>query len=184
MPRLLLAGNADSEGQPLVTRDAQERRIQQHLGRVFGEPAGAARDDDIERFLAWVAGYSGEDWGLMMADMKAMHALMPGIFDILEVWELVSGLNLKTAKCEVVPLVEGRLDEFIMGGRATDMRVRTASRCLGIVLGPDAAATQWAAVADNILPRTSEVLATSWGLAGRLVLFRTHILSLLLDKAH
>lgn len=52
-----------------------------------------------------------------------MQTLLPRILELLEVWAAVSGLHLQTAKCEIVPLVERRLDGFVralvgMGGRA------------------------------------------------------------------
>lgn len=120
--------------------------------------------------------------------LRCFHILMPIVVELLERWSRVSGLALQTAKCEIVPLVEGPLDSFVrtlvdLGGSAAEMRVRTASRCLGVVLGPDAVHTQWSTVAAKILPRTADVLATARGLAGRLMLFRTHILSLVLFKA-
>lgn len=120
--------------------------------------------------------------------LRCMRTLLPAILALLEVWVSVSGLHLQTVKCEVVPLVVGRLDVFVralveMGGRAADLKVRTSSRCLGVMLGPDVAVTQWATVAGKILPRTADVLATATGMVGRLVMFRTHIRSMVLFKA-
>lgn len=63
----------------------------------------------------------------------------------LEKWAEASGLQRQTAKCEVVPLAEGPLHGCVrtyfvdIGDRAADVRVTIAGRCLGIVLGLEAA---------------------------------------------
>lgn len=61
-------------------------------------------------------------------------------------WAKVTGFRLQISKCEVVPLVDGRLHEFVrtlveMVGSAADTRACPASRCLGVVFGPGAGLT-------------------------------------------
>lgn len=173
----------------LVAEVALERGVKQ--GCPLSGTLFAMAVDPLLRRLAQGPGPL-QQWVFAYADDLAIvfRALCVGLARLLPVfvvWGRISGLRLRPDKSVVVPLcarpfAEVRRELAEVSVEAGEMSIQPAARYLGVVLGPEASEQQWNSVVPKLLPRARDVFHTGRGLPSRLLLFRTHVASMIQFK--
>jgi endonuclease/exonuclease/phosphatase family metal-dependent hydrolase len=125
-----------------------------------------------------------DDIGAALLSLKGLKYMEP-IFDLAE---QLAGLTLKPSKCVLIP-ISARFDETIVYSmkvwlsinipKWSDFQIRPAAKYLGICMGPQARALQWAAPLKKFCERAQLIGSVHAPLSISSLLYNSHAVSLL-----
>jgi len=125
-----------------------------------------------------------DDIGAALLSIKGLKYMEP-IFDLAE---LLAGLTLKPAKCVLIP-TSAPFDEALVYSmkvwlstnipKWSNFQIRPAAKYLGIVMGPQARALQWAAPMKKFCERSQSIGSVHAPLSISSLLYNSHAVSLM-----